>query len=117
MKKIFFCVLVFMLIVLKILGAGAEVSYDWAFDPRINVYVVDRVKEEGRYSAYYCVGEEFLITLDRDVVRDDGRISMIRDNGGHCRLYYECDWQDEDRSTTVIDGLVRTALAIIGTGT
>ena len=113
MKKVIFCILILMLIVLKSLGAGAEMN-DWVFDSRVNVYVVDRVQEEGRYSAYYCIGEEFLITLDRSIERDEGWISMIRDTGGVSRLYYECDWQDEIQSQRIIDELVRNALSILG---
>ena len=110
MKKIFWCVLILILILIKIMGAGAECLERWIFDPRVEVYVVDRVDEESRYSVYYCIADTYVITLERDVGRDFGWITEHKDVYGETVLCYETDWGDMNQAKKIINRLVSEAL-------
>lgn len=94
------------------LSEGMEIK-EWAFDPELTIDIVDRIDEDGTYTIYYCIGEEFVVRLDRNVEEDTGWISMTRGGVGDCRVYYECDWIEWESSQMVIDELVTDALNMV----
>ena len=85
----------------------------WVGDSHVRIDIVDRIEENGTYSIYYSVGEEFVVTLDRDVFADTGWISLSRGGVGDYRVYYECDWVDYETSQKVIDELVTDVLNMV----
>ena len=115
MKKTIVVLLVLILVFIKLMGAGAEVTFErWVFDPRISIDLVDKVEETGSYCMYYSVGEEFVITLSRDLNEDSGWITMCRGGIEDFRCYYEEEWQGTEQAEKVINELVLEALNIIG---
>lgn len=94
--------------------AKAEINLEkWIFDPRINIEVVDHVDDDGCYSVYYCIAEDFVITLDRDVYNDTGWLTMYRGDLGNCRVYCESDWGDAEESKQIINEWISMALMMI----
>lgn len=91
-------------------GAGIK---GWAFDPELTIDIVDRIDEDGTYTIYYCIGEEFVIRLDRNVEEDTGIISMAKGGIEDCTVYFECDWVGWETSQMVIDELVTDALNMV----
>lgn len=117
MKKVIFVVLVLILITLKLMGAGAETRFErWVFDPRISIDLVDKVEQTGTYCVYYSVGEEFVITLSRDLNQDSGWITMCRGGIDDFRCYYEEEWQGSEQAEETINDLIQEALNMIGEG-
>lgn len=113
MKKVIMALLVAALIVLRLMGAGqAEMTEapQWAYDPRVNIFVVDRVEDEGRYSIYFCIAEEYVVSLERQLDYDFGWISMCRDDA----IVYETDWVDQSEAMVIVDRLVEKALELVG---
>ena len=112
MKKVIFAVLIAALIVIKLMGAGyAEMDAPrWAYDPRVNIFVVDQVEDEGRYSIYFCIAEEYVVSLERQLDYDFGWISMCRDDA----IVYETDWVDQSEAMAIVDRLVEKALELVG---
>ena len=103
-NKIIIIVGLIVLMLLKVLGAGnAETVEQWVFDPGVRVYTVDKVDEEHRYSAYYCIDEHYIITLERDILNDTGTITLYEDGIGNV---YQTDWGGEKESRMIIDRLV-----------
>lgn len=106
-NKVIIIIGLVVLIALKCAGAGtAEEIERWAFDPRVNIYVVDKVEDEWRYNIYYCIDDRFIISLERDMWRNTGTITMSDDNG----ICYQTDWGDNNQSKIIINKLVRSAL-------
>lgn len=94
--------------------AKAEIDLErWIFDPRISVDVVDRVDDNGTYSVYYAIAEDFVITLDRDVYNDTGHLTMYRGDLGNCRVYCESDWGSQEESEKIINEWIEMALMMI----
>lgn len=111
MKKAMLIVGIFLLIILKLMGAGsAEQMERWVFNPRVSVEVVDRVDDEGRYSVYYCIDSEIVITLRRDVLHDTGLITMQRGDINSSHLLYEKEWENAEDTKRTINELIEKAL-------
>ena len=111
MKK--FVVVLVTIILMLSMTANAEIMERWIFDPRISVEVVDHVDENGCYSVYYSIAEEFVITLDRDVYNDTGWLSLYRGDINNCRLYLESDWGSKEESDKTINEWIGMALMMI----
>lgn len=116
MKKVIIVLLVLILIAIKLMGAGAEVVRfeRWVFDPRISIDLVDKVEQTGTYCVYYSVGEEFVITLSRDLNQDSGWITMCRGGIDDFHCYYEEEWQGSKQAEETINELIQEALNMIG---
>lgn len=113
MKKVIMALLVAALIALRLMGAGqAEMTEapQWAFDPRIVVYTVDKIEDEGRYTTYICVDEEYIISIDRRMEYDFGKITMTRGDF----IYYESEYWSEYEGRIIMDELVYKALELVG---
>lgn len=109
-NKVIIFVGVLILITLKMAGAGSAESIErWVFDPRVNIYVVDKVDDEWRYNVYYCVDDHYIVTLERDIWRDTGSITMYEDGIG---VLYQSDWGGEEESRKIINNLVSEILNI-----
>ena len=107
-NKIIIIVGILILMALRFAGAGsAETVERWVFDPRVNIYVVDKVDDEWRYDIYYCIDDHYIITLERDMWRDTGWITLYEDGIG---ISYQSDWGGEEESRKIINNLVSEIL-------
>ena len=108
-----FVVILLTVAILLCTTAYADMLDRWIFDPRISVEVVDRVDDNGTYSVYYSIAEEFVITLDRDIYNDMGWLSLYRGDLNNCRLYCECDWGGQEESEKIINEWIGMALMMV----
>jgi hypothetical protein len=107
-NKVIIIVGVLILITLKVAGAGnAETVERWVFDPRVNIYLVDKVDDEWRYDIYYCIDDQYIVTLERDMWRNTGWITLYEDGIG---ISYQSDWGGEEESRKIINNLVSEIL-------
>ena len=108
--KVILIVGLIILMALRFAGAGsAETIERWVFDPRVSIYVVDKVDDEWRYNTYYCIDDRYIVTLERDMWLDTGLITLYEDGVG---VSYQADWGGEDESKIIIDNLVSNILNI-----
>lgn len=115
MKKIVVILLVLSFMAYTVLCvAKAEINLErWIFDPRISVDVVDRVNDDGTYSVYYAIAEDFVITLDRDIRNDTGHLTMYRGDLNNCRIYCDSDWGNKEESDRIINEWINMALMMV----
>ena len=111
MKK--FVVMLVVTVLMLCMTARAEVLDRWVFDPRISIDVVDHVDKDGCYSVYYSIAEEFVITLDRDVYNDTGRLYMTRGGVDDCMVYIESDWGGQEEYERIVDEWGNMALMMV----
>lgn len=112
MKRIMIFALVLLLIIVTFVRSSvSEVYYDnWVCDPRVTVDVLNLVENEGRYSLYCSAGDKYFLELDRDVVNDDGLISLYLDYGGTFILCYQYPWVSNDISKQIVNELMNYSI-------
>lgn len=110
-KKILLVIGIILLIWVKSLGAGyAEMTCErFVYDPRVDIEVVDHT-DEGYYVVYYCVDDEYVIALERNLDYDSGWITVQRGDYGKSEMIFETDWGGLAESERIIKILVEQAL-------
>lgn len=104
---------VILLIWIKSLGAGYAnmMNEDWIRDPRVSIEVSNRVDENGTYNVFYCIDDEYVVTLERNINEDTGWITLTRGDFGRCKLLYETDWGSMAESERIINDLIEQILS------